>query len=37
MQLGPDETTTTVFIDQYDLDAGELSDKWWKVTKKLPR
>ena len=28
------ESPVTVFIDQYDLDAGEMSDKWWKVTKK---
>lgn len=20
-----------VFIDQYDLDAGEMADRWWKV------
>jgi hypothetical protein len=24
----------TVFIDQYDKRAGELSDRWWKVKRK---
>ena len=24
----------TVFIDRYDLDRGELDDRWWKITKK---
>ncbi len=23
-----------VFIDQYDLEAGELSDKYWKIKRK---
>lgn len=23
----------SVFIDQYDLQAGEMSDKWWKIIK----
>lgn len=24
-------TKMTVFIDEYDLSAAELSDRWWKV------
>jgi hypothetical protein len=31
LKVAHPDTKQTVFIDEYDLSEGKLSDRWWKV------